>query len=72
VAVVGALAVARGRQGQKSLSKSELDLRRIPYPVETARALLPSATSGVFSHEIHLHEPANPAAPAVPPKGGAS
>jgi NADH-quinone oxidoreductase subunit J len=71
VAVVGALAVARGRQGQKSLSRNELDLRRAPYPVETARAL-PSATSGVFSHEIHLQESASPAVPAVPTKEGAS
>jgi NADH-quinone oxidoreductase subunit J len=73
VAVVGALAVARGRQGQKSLSRNELDLRRIPFPVVAARAL-PSETSGVFSHEIHLQEApaAIPAAPAVPTKGAAS
>jgi len=73
VAVVGALAVARGRQGQKSMSKSELHLARIPFPVETARAL-PTATSGVFGHEIHLHEAqaASPTAPAAPTKGGAS
>jgi NADH-quinone oxidoreductase subunit J len=73
VAVVGALAVARGRQGQKSLSKNELDVARIPFPVEVARAL-PVSTTGVFGHEIHLHDPlaATPAAPAVPTKGGAS
>jgi NADH-quinone oxidoreductase subunit J len=73
VAVVGALAVARGRQGHKSMSKSELDLARLPFPVETARPL-PMATAGVFGHEIHLHEPpaVTPAAAAVPTKEGAS
>jgi hypothetical protein len=41
--------------------------------VEVARAL-PVSTTGVFGHEIHLHDPlaATPAAPAVPTKGGAS
>jgi NADH-quinone oxidoreductase subunit J len=70
VAVVGALAVARGRQGQKSLSRNELDLRRVPFPVVAARAL-PAETSGVFSHEIHLQEApaAIPTVPVVPTKG---
>jgi NADH-quinone oxidoreductase subunit J len=73
VAVVGALAVARGRQGQKSMSKNELNLARIPFPVETARPL-PMATTGVFGHEIHLHDPHSltPTAPSVPSKEGAS
>jgi NADH-quinone oxidoreductase subunit J len=71
VAVVGALAVARGRQGQKVLSRNELDLRRIPFPVQAVRDL-PAATSGVFSHEIHLQEAPAPAAPDVPTKGAAS
>jgi NADH-quinone oxidoreductase subunit J len=46
VAVVGAVAVARGRQGERTLSRSEL---------ETTRAALAPAAgvahSGVFSHE---------------------
>ena len=52
VAVLGAMAVARGRQGQKSMSKNEQD---VPFPV-TAAPQLPGQTAGVFSHEIHLHE----------------
>jgi NADH-quinone oxidoreductase subunit J len=56
VAVVGALAVARGRQGQASMSRSELDVARSPFPKEAVREL-PELTSGVFSHEIHLPEP---------------
>ena len=48
VAVVGAIAVARGRQGIKTLSQSERD--------STADAAAPSISpqehSGVFSHEI--------------------
>jgi NADH-quinone oxidoreductase subunit J len=73
VAVVGALAVARGRQGQKSMSKSELDVAHLPFPVEATHAL-PGLTSGVFSHEIHLHEPAVSGIPTavVPPKESAS
>src|ERR1019366_3557540 len=52
VAVLGAMAVARGRQGQKSMSKNE---QEVPFPVE-ATPQLPGQTAGVFSHEIHLHE----------------
>jgi NADH-quinone oxidoreductase subunit J len=46
VAVIGAISVARGRQGIKTLSQNERD--------ETAEApsLLPQDHSGVFSHEI--------------------
>jgi len=46
VAVVGAVAVARGRQGERTLSKSELDMAR------SALGAPEGAThSGVFSHE---------------------
>jgi NADH-quinone oxidoreductase subunit J len=53
VAVVGAVAVARGRQGYKSLSKSEQEVARMAHP-EPMPASLPKETSGVFSHEIHV------------------
>jgi NADH-quinone oxidoreductase subunit J len=51
VAVIGAVAVARGRQGVHSLSKAERDVAEsvIP-PIEAPHP-------GVFSHEIHLGEP---------------
>ena len=55
VAVLGAMAVARGRQGQKTMSKSELEIGASPLPRETAREL-PGQAAGVFSHEIHVHE----------------
>jgi hypothetical protein len=58
VAVLGAMAVARGRQGQKSMSKNELEVAGSPFPVERTREL-PAQTEGVFSHEIHLHAPAD-------------
>src|SRR5580658_337739 len=46
VAVVGAIAVARGRQGERTLSKSELDeTRTVTLGAETG------GHSGVFSHE---------------------
>jgi len=48
VAVVGAIAVARGRQGVHSMSRGEQEIadRTTPSP------LLPADHSGVFSHEI--------------------
>jgi NADH-quinone oxidoreductase subunit J len=51
VAVVGAVAVARGRQGVASLSKSELEVARLAKPQSLTRDLA-KETSGVFSHEI--------------------
>ncbi|HTB78721.1 MAG TPA: NADH-quinone oxidoreductase subunit J, partial [Polyangiaceae bacterium] len=58
VAVIGALAVARGRQGVHSLSRAERDVAdSAEPPVETVH-------SGVFSHEIHLGEPLAPPAAA--------
>ncbi len=46
VAVVGAVAIARGRQGQSTMSQGELDVARAPLASpETA------AHPGVFSHE---------------------
>jgi NADH-quinone oxidoreductase subunit J len=47
VAVVGAVAVARGRQGAHTLSRSEQQIALAP-PVPT----LPADHSGVFSHEM--------------------
>jgi NADH-quinone oxidoreductase subunit J len=61
VAVVGAVAAARGRQGVHSLSKAEREV------AETAAPPIETAHSGVFSHEIHLGEPlAAPAAEKEP------
>jgi NADH-quinone oxidoreductase subunit J len=48
VAVVGAIAVARGRQGIKSLTRSEAAIAHAP-----SGGQLPKGHSGVFSHEIH-------------------
>jgi NADH-quinone oxidoreductase subunit J len=60
VAVVGAIAVARGRQGVHSLTRAEREVADSAVP--------PSETphSGVFSHEIHLGEPLPAAAGAGP------
>lgn len=57
VAVIGALAVARGRQGVHSLSRAERDV------ADSALPPVEAVHSGVFSHEIHLGEPL--AAPAA-------
>jgi NADH-quinone oxidoreductase subunit J len=46
VAVVGAVAVARGRQGERTLSKSELATPKIALAAPSG-----AAHSGVFSHE---------------------
>jgi NADH-quinone oxidoreductase subunit J len=62
VAVIGALAVARGRQGVHSLTKAEREVAESATPV----AQVPQ--SGVFSHEIHLGEPL----PGARPKEHAS
>jgi len=52
VAVIGAVAVARGRQGEHTMSKSELEIARSKtVSAEVARAR-GSERSGVFSHEI--------------------
>jgi len=56
VAVLGAMAVARGRQGQKSMSKNEQEGADSAFPVEKAREL-PGQTTGVFSHEIPAETP---------------
>ncbi|MGD0677206.1 MAG: NADH-quinone oxidoreductase subunit J [Polyangiaceae bacterium] len=51
VAVIGAIAVARGRQGVRTLSTSEISITRaVPF------SHLPAEHSGVFAHEIHLPE----------------
>jgi len=62
VAVVGAIAVAKGRQGVKSLSSGEQRIARAPVAAEPARE-----TSGVFRHDVDAHEPA---ADAASPEGG--
>jgi NADH-quinone oxidoreductase subunit J len=46
VAVVGAIAVARGRQGAKTLSRSEQEVSR------TAQPVLSQDHSGVYGHEL--------------------
>jgi len=51
VAVVGSLAVARGRQGVHSLSKSERDV------AENAGPPPAPPRSGVFTQELHIGEP---------------
>jgi NADH-quinone oxidoreductase subunit J len=51
VAVVGAIAVARGRQGVRSLTRSEEAIARAPTGGQ-----LPAGHSGVFSHEIHASD----------------
>jgi NADH-quinone oxidoreductase subunit J len=53
VAVVGAIAVARGRQGIATLTKSELEIARSTLP-----SALPQEHSGVYSHEIHAADQA--------------
>ena len=56
VAVVGAIAVARGRQGVASMSRGEQEVARTTStPSSSPRA--GSSGSGVFSHEIHAGEP---------------
>jgi NADH-quinone oxidoreductase subunit J len=49
VAVVGAIAVARGRQGMRTLSRAEAAIGR-------SAAASTGEHSGVFAHEIHLSE----------------
>ena len=60
VAVIGAVSVAKGRQGVASMSKSELEVARIatPPPQRELEAATPSTPGGggVFSHEIDLRE----------------
>ena len=57
VAVLGAVAVAKGRQGVKSLTKAEVEAGRTFHPEESPRGLAEGGTvPGVFSHEIHLSE----------------
>jgi NADH-quinone oxidoreductase subunit J len=48
VAVVGAIAVARGRQGVRTLTKAEQEVAHLSAPPPE----LPKDHSGVFSHEI--------------------
>ncbi|HEX3772441.1 MAG TPA: NADH-quinone oxidoreductase subunit J [Polyangiaceae bacterium] len=51
VAVVGAIAVARGRQGFHTLSRGERKIQDAPAVTTEA-----GPSTGVFSHEIHLGE----------------
>jgi NADH-quinone oxidoreductase subunit J len=53
VAVVGAIAVAKGRQGVATLSKSEQEAARIALPSTSQSE---GGEAGVFSHEIHVRE----------------
>jgi NADH-quinone oxidoreductase subunit J len=54
VAVVGAIAVAKGRQGVATLSKGELEAARIALP---STSHTEGAGDGVYSHEIHVADP---------------
>ncbi|HEX4445647.1 MAG TPA: NADH-quinone oxidoreductase subunit J [Polyangiaceae bacterium] len=51
VAVIGAIAVARGRQGLYSLSRAEREIAEAAIPP------VDPPSSGVFSHEINLGQP---------------
>jgi NADH-quinone oxidoreductase subunit J len=51
VAVVGAIAVARGRQGIKALSRAEQEIAQAPIAPE-----IPQEHSGVFRHDIEAHD----------------
>jgi NADH-quinone oxidoreductase subunit J len=53
VAVIGAVAVARGRQGIKALSRGEEEIAEAPMLRE-----LPQEHSGVFRHDIEAHDAA--------------
>jgi len=53
VAVVGAIAVAKGRQGVGTLSKSEQEAARIALPSTSQSE---GGVAGVFSHEIHVSD----------------
>jgi len=60
VAVVGAVAVARGRQGEHTMSKSELEIARSKTASTELARPRGSEQSGVFSHEIdEAKEPAS-------------
>jgi NADH-quinone oxidoreductase subunit J len=50
VAVIGSIAVAKGRQGVKTLTKAEREAVEADAPEERGE------TSGVFSHEIHARQ----------------
>jgi NADH-quinone oxidoreductase subunit J len=54
VAVIGAVSVAKGRQGVSSMSKAELEVARAATPTPEPEGARGAA--GVFSHEVHLHE----------------
>ena len=56
VAVVGAIAVARGRQGVASMSKSEQEVARTTSAPSSSPKAGASGT-GVFSHEIRAADP---------------
>jgi hypothetical protein len=57
VAVVGAIAVARGRQGFQSLSRAERVVAQGAPPVSDIGGQRPAHDhAGVFSHEIHAGE----------------
>jgi NADH-quinone oxidoreductase subunit J len=51
VAVVAAIAVARGRQGVASLTKNERDSAAMAAPPDRPTG----SETGVYSHEIHVH-----------------
>jgi NADH-quinone oxidoreductase subunit J len=74
VAVVGAIAVARGRQGYATLSRSEQEAARMAAPREPGLPARPHIkdTSGVFRHDIQVAEESSGASGASGVKEGAS
>jgi NADH-quinone oxidoreductase subunit J len=53
VAVIGAIAVARGRQGARTMSRAERTIAASPPVVDRPEE---ADHGGVFSHEIHVSE----------------
>ena len=55
VAVIGAISVAKGRQGVASMSRAELEVARSATPTpELGSGESRKGTAGVFSHAIHV------------------
>jgi NADH-quinone oxidoreductase subunit J len=67
VAVVGAIAVAKGRQGVKSLSRGEEEIAHMPMADETSS----KETSGIFLHDGASAGEPDGTSPALPEGGRA-
>jgi NADH-quinone oxidoreductase subunit J len=62
VAVIAAIAIARGRQGVASLTKNEQEAAAIG---QAPRLGVTGGASGVYSHEIHVHDPSQGEEPSA-------